>query len=113
MSSILEQLATRKAAQVASNTAPDDTPTTSALAPNASNSSTTSAKLEQLGSVKEAPITGYKSLDLTQFVKSNGEMVKPDEDGYFVPKDQEEYDLLEYYAKRGMLVEYPASDKDN
>ena len=58
----------------------------------------------------EAPQGGYKALRLTRFAKGNGELVVA-VDGYFVPKDEEEYDMLEYYVTHGMLVEAPAKNK--
>lgn len=59
---------------------------------------------------KDAPVGGYKALRLQRFMKANGEVVLPI-NGYFVPKDQEEFDMLEYYAKNDMLVKAPADGK--
>jgi hypothetical protein len=45
---------------------------------------------------------GYKSLRLKQFATKNGTMIKPNADGIFIPKSQEEYDMLEYYANQAI-----------
>ena len=58
----------------------------------------------------KAPKGGYKALRLQRFVKGNGSTILP-VDGYFVPEDQEEYDMLEHYALNEALVEAPAADK--
>lgn len=45
---------------------------------------------------------GYQSMRLRQLIKAEGAIVKPDADGIFVPKDQEEYDMLEHLADSKM-----------
>ena len=51
---------------------------------------------------KEDTGTGYLSLRLKQFATKNGTMVKPNADGIFIPKSQEEYNMLEYYADQAI-----------
>ncbi len=47
-------------------------------------------------------IKGYQSIRLRQLIKAEGAIVKPNADGLFIPKDQEEYDMLEHLADSKM-----------
>ena len=41
---------------------------------------------------------GFLALTLKRFHKSNGQVVNHNEEGYFVPQDQEELDILLHHA---------------
>lgn len=56
------------------------------------------------------PVGGYKALELQRFANSTGVLVYP-KDGYFVPADQDEYDILEYFVTVGNKVEAAVSAK--
>lgn len=58
-----------------------------------------------------APDGGYKDVGLRQFMKADGSKIVPNAEGYFVPKTQEEFDLLEHYAERNELVNRPEEGK--
>ena len=45
----------------------------------------------------------YEDLTLRRFFKSFGQKILPKE-GYFYAKDQEEVDMLDLYAKRGLVL---------
>lgn len=59
---------------------------------------------------KAEPVGGYKALELQRFANSAGVLVYP-KDGYFVPADQDEYDILEYFVTVGNKVEAAVSAK--
>lgn len=41
---------------------------------------------------------GFLALTLKRFHKANGKVINPNEEGYFVPEDQEELDILLAHA---------------
>ena len=41
---------------------------------------------------------GFLALTLKRFHKANGKVINPNEEGYFVPEDQEELDILLHHA---------------
>ncbi len=52
------------------------------------------------------PVEGdYKALRLNQFFKSNAFRIAPNADGWYHPKDEEEAEMLAYYATKHGLVE--------
>lgn len=58
-------------------------------------------------STPEAPSPeAYKALELRQYARHDGSTVLP-VDGWFDPKDQEDADLLAYYATKYNLVQAP------
>lgn len=60
-------------------------------------------KTEEKKEDKTVALTGnYKSLRLKFFVKAKGQIVKPDAEGIFTPKDEEEFNMLEYYANQSI-----------
>lgn len=50
------------------------------------------------------PAGSYRPRRLQRFFKGDGTLVLP-VDGFFVPQDQEEYDMLEHYATQWDMVE--------
>lgn len=52
-----------------------------------------------------APAGGYKAVGITQIAMSNGSWFKA-QNGYFVPENEEQYNELEHFVKKG-LVEKP------
>jgi hypothetical protein len=55
---------------------------------------------EDLGDVT---LTGnYKALRLRSFCKRAGQVVKPNADGLYIPSDEEEFNMLEYYANQAI-----------
>jgi hypothetical protein len=65
----------------------------------ASKAPTTEEKKED----KSAELTGnYKALRLRSFCKRAGQVVKPNADGLYIPSDEEEFNMLEYYANQAI-----------
>lgn len=50
----------------------------------------------------------FKSIELLQYARHDGSTVKP-VNGWFDPKDEEDFSLLTHYAAQYNLVEAPAS----
>lgn len=56
---------------------------------------------------------GFYSITLKRFHKANGNVVKPDEDGLFVPNDQEELDILTHHLEQGRVsLDVPTEDSN-
>jgi len=59
------------------------------------------AKKEDADAIKSltAPEGAYLAVRMQQIIKADGSKMKPDAHGFYIPKDQEELDLLEYFEK--------------
>lgn len=113
-SSILQQQAERKALAETKTAAGSDKTDANAVNPNANATGGSASVLESKEDAKApakkeppAPAGGYKDVGLGRFMKADGSVVKPNAEGYFIPKSQEEADMLEHYADRNELVNRP------
>ena len=52
---------------------------------------------------KEAEPKGFLAISLKRFHKAKGDVIVPTEEGYFVPKDQEELDILTHHMAAGRV----------
>lgn len=56
--------------------------------------------------LKKGPPGSFRSLRLKRFFDQNGSKIEPNEDGFFIPQSQWEYDELKHYEKQYGMVEY-------
>ena len=65
--------------------------------------------MEQPKEPKHSRVVGYlyKGQFLHQVVLPNGQIVKPNEFGYFTPSTPELKEMLEYYCKTGNCIKEP------
>jgi hypothetical protein len=62
--------------------------------------------VEEVKYVPYVPVEGdYKALRLNQFYVADGKRIAPNSDGWYHPADEEQKELLEYYATKHGLVE--------
>lgn len=55
-------------------------------------------RLEAGGEMK-----GFYALSLKRFHKKNGNVVVPDDEGFFMPKDEEEAEILAHHLEQGRV----------
>lgn len=50
----------------------------------------------------EVPTGAYLFMNLKRLIKANGQIVRPDIHGLYVPKDEEEEAALQWFEKQGL-----------
>lgn len=113
--SVLAQIKARKEAELAAAAPPIQTGMASSqespvvLAaqtqePAETNSASTTDEAAEHAFIDSLPDNSYLGVRLKKLVLSNGSVVKPNADGIFVPKSDEEQKMLDYYVSQGEHV---------
>jgi len=59
----------------------------------------------------KGPAGSFRAVRLQRFFKGDGTKVVPNDDGFFIPQDQEEFDNLYHFSKQFGQVEYQGEEE--
>jgi hypothetical protein len=59
-----------------------------------------------------APVPRLKGIRLHQIIRKDGTVWKPNEEGFFVPSNEQEFEMCRYYVEIGRLILDPAQAEE-